>query len=168
VLSTIISRACVMFSVAALLALFGCDQQKIEKLEEGVSTEADVRAQFGVPEKTWDGAGGTRILEFNRQPEGSTNYMISIAPDGKMSALRQVLTVQNFEKIIPGMMMEDVRKMLGKPGKVSTYAMKPGETHYDWRFVQPVNQTKIFTVIFNADWRVQSTTITDDPRQQGQ
>ena len=162
-----IARGWVMVSLLGFLSLFGCDQQKIEKLEEGVSTEADVRAQFGVPEKTWDGVGGTRILEFNRQPEGSTNYMISIGPDGKMSALRQVLTPQNFDKVIPGMMMEDVRKMLGKPGKVSTYALKPGETHYDWRFVQAPNQSKIFTVIFNADWRVQSTTVTDDPRNEG-
>lgn len=165
--STFNFRGLIMISLAAMLSLFGCDQQKIDKLEEGISTEADVRAQFGQPEKIWDGQGGTRILEFNRQPEGSTNYMISIGPDGKMSALRQLLTPQNFEKIVPGMMMEDVRKSLGKPGKISNYALKPGETHYDWRFVQAPNQSKIFTVVFNADWRVQSTSITEDPRNEG-
>lgn len=162
-----VSKGWVMVSLFSIFALLGCDQQKIEKLEEGVSSEAEVRAQFGEPEKIWDGQGGTRILEFNRQPEGSTNYMISIGPDGKMSALRQVLTEQNFEKVIPGMMMEDVRKMLGKPGKINKYAMKPQETHYEWRFVQPVNQSKIFTVTFNADWRVQSTAISDDIRTDG-
>ena len=30
-------------------ALLGCDAQRIEKLEEGVATEADVRKQFGEP-----------------------------------------------------------------------------------------------------------------------
>ncbi len=40
---------------ASMLALVGCDQQRIIELEEGVATEADVRAKFGEPEKIWDG-----------------------------------------------------------------------------------------------------------------
>ena len=57
-----------MAGVLVLLALAGCDPQRIAELEEGVSTEADVRARFGEPEAVWDGAGGERILEYNRQP----------------------------------------------------------------------------------------------------
>jgi len=30
-----------------MLWLFGCDPKRISELEEGVSTEADVRARFG-------------------------------------------------------------------------------------------------------------------------
>ena len=37
-----------------ILGLAGCDQARIQELEEGVSTEADVRARFGVPEKVWE------------------------------------------------------------------------------------------------------------------
>ena len=150
-----------MVSLLGVFALLGCDQQKIEALEEGVSTEAQVRAQFGQPEKIWDGQDGARIFEYNRQPEGATNYMITIGTDGKMSALRQVLTPQNFAKIEPGMMAEQVRQLLGKPAKASQYALKPGETHWDWRFTTN-NQAKMFNVIFNADWKVQSTAITED------
>ena len=36
--------------VGALLGLIGCDPQRIAELEEGVSTEADVRKRFGEPE----------------------------------------------------------------------------------------------------------------------
>ena len=39
--------ATALAAVVGLLALAGCDQQKISELEEGVSTEADVRARFG-------------------------------------------------------------------------------------------------------------------------
>ena len=35
--------------LGALLALIGCDQQRISKLEEGVATEADVRRECGGP-----------------------------------------------------------------------------------------------------------------------
>ncbi len=58
------------------LAVAGCDPQRISELEEGVSTEADVRARFGAPEAVWDGPGGARVFEYNRNPSGHQNYMI--------------------------------------------------------------------------------------------
>ncbi|MFT5933760.1 MAG: outer membrane protein assembly factor BamE (lipoprotein component of BamABCDE complex) [Hydrogenophaga sp.] len=156
--------------VLALLAgllLAACDPQAISELEEGVSTEADVRERFGAPEAVWDGADGAQIYEYNRQPAGHTNYMITIGADGKMSALRQVLTPQNFARIEPGMAMEDVRRLLGKPMKVTTYELKR-QTHYDWRYQDGPNtsDSKIFTVVFNSDFRAVSTGSVSDPALQ--
>jgi SmpA / OmlA family len=149
--------------LATVLGLIGCDQQRISELEEGVSTEADVRARFGEPEKVWDGAGGVRIFEYNRQPAGHVNYMISIGTDGKMSALRQVLTPENFAKIQPGMMMEDVRKMLGKPMRIVPYDLKK-ETYYNWRYLTDQNNTSmVFSAVMNADMRVLRTETMPDP-----
>ena len=154
----------IMGFMSALLALVACDTQRIAELEEGVATEADVRARFGEPEKIWDAPNGGRTFEYNRQPAGAKNYMITIGTDGKMSGLRQVLTPENFAKVQPRMMVEDVRKMLGKPMKVTPYALK-NETHYDWRWMDGVNSadSKIFTVVFNADLRVVSTGSMRDP-----
>jgi hypothetical protein len=146
----------------AMCLLAACDQQRIEKLEEGVATEADVRREFGEPEKIWDTPDGARTFEYNRNPQGHQNYMITIGTDGKMSALRQVLTPQNFEKIQPGMMMEDVRKMLGKPAKVTPYELKR-EIAYDWRWMEPPNTSMVFTVYFNTDYRVLRTGSVRDP-----
>jgi hypothetical protein len=92
-----------LWALLALLALAGCDAQRISELEEGVATEADVRARFGAPETVWDEPGGSRVLEYNRQPAGQRNYMITVGPDGRMTALRQVLTPANFAGIQPGM-----------------------------------------------------------------
>ena len=155
--------------LSIILGLAGCDQQRIKELEDGVATETDVRARFGEPEKIWDardmaslpmpGAAavpGARTLEYNRQPAGQVNYMITIGADGRMTALRQVLTPQNFAAVLPGMPMETVRKMLGKPMKVTPYALKR-ELHYDWRYLNPPSTAMIFTVAFNADLRVVST-----------
>ena len=154
----------IMGFMSALLALVACDTQRIAELEEGVATEADVRARFGEPEKIWDAPNGGRTFEYNRQPAGAKNYMITIGTDGKMSGLRQVLTPENFAKVQPRMMVEDVRKMLGKPMKVTPYALK-NETHYDWRWMDGVNSadSKIFTAVFNADLRVVSTGSMRDP-----
>jgi hypothetical protein len=149
--------------MTALLVLVGCDQQRIQELEEGVSTEADVRAKFGEPENIWDGPAGARIFEYNRQPAGHRNYMITIGTDGKMSALRQVLTPQNFARVQPGMMMEEVRKMLGKPMKVVPYELKK-ETAYNWRYLDDSgNTSKIFSAVMDSNLRVIRTETMLDP-----
>jgi outer membrane protein assembly factor BamE (lipoprotein component of BamABCDE complex) len=142
--------------------LAGCDPQRIAELEEGVATEADVRARFGEPVAVYDEAGGARSFEYPRQPEGQRNYMITIGVDGKMSALRQVLTPANFARIVPGMGKDEVRRLLGRPAKMSVYAISPNE-EWDWRFLDGT-QNKVFTVTFDQAGRVVSSVAAADPR----
>jgi hypothetical protein len=158
-----ISAAATLAAVTVALALAGCDPQRISELEEGVATEADVRARFGQPEQVWDGPGGAKIFEYNRQPAGQKNYMITIGPDGRMSALRQVLNPDNFARIQPGLMMQDVRKLLGKPARVTPYALK-NETAWDWRYLEPPNTAMVFTVWFDPQTRVVRSGSAPDPQ----
>ena len=147
--------------LAALATLAGCDQQRIAKLEEGVSTEEDVRARFGRPENVWDEPDGSRTLEYNRNPSGRQNYMVTIGLDGKMSALRQVLTPATFAKVEPGLPMERVRRMLGKPAKKTPYALR-GEEAWDWRYLEPPSTPMVFTVWFDRDLQVVRTSTARD------
>ncbi len=142
--------------------LAGCDPQRIAELEEGVATEADVRARFGEPVAVYDEADGARSFEYPRQPEGQRNYMITIAADGKMSALRQVLTPANFARVLPGWRKTDVRRLLGRPAKMSVYAISPNED-WEWRFVDGT-LNKVFTVSFDKAGRVVSSVAAADPR----
>ena len=146
----------------ALVALAGCDEKRIQKLEEGLSTEADVRREFGEPATVYDQADGSRILDYPRQPEGQRNYMITIGPDGRMSALRQVLTPANFAKIQPGMGPDEVQRMLGRPAKKQTFSLKR-ETVWDWRYAEG-QKAREFSVTFDADMRVVATDMHDDPK----
>lgn len=148
--------------LAALATLAGCDQRRIEKLEEGVSTEADVLAVFGPPEHVWAGPGGERTLEYNRNPSGHQNYMITIGPDGTMVALKQVLNAHTFARVQPGMTLEQVRRMLGKPARRTPYALK-GEEAWDWRYMQPPSTSMLFTVWADRDQRVLRTSTQPDP-----
>ena len=163
------SRVTAALAAAAIstLALVGCDEQKIKELEEGLSTEADVRAQFGEPERVWSEEDGSRTFEYNRQPAGAKNYMITIGTDGKMSALRQVLAPHVFARIVPGMDENEVRRMLGKPAKMMTFKLKQ-ETDWDWNYIDPPNREMQFTVTFGPDGRVLRTLnrerLPDEPR----
>ena len=107
--------------LAALFMLAACDQQRIAKLEEGVSTEADVKREFGEPQAVFNEADGGRSFEYPRQPEGQTNYFITIDAQGKMSALRQVLKPAEFAKIVPGLDKTEERKRLGRPAKTQRF-----------------------------------------------
>lgn len=152
-------------ALAALLLggwLVGCDQSRIGKLQVGVSTEADVRAQFGEPAATYAEPDGSHTLEYPRQPEGTTNYMITIGAAGTMTALRQVLTPQTFARITPGMSAAAVRRTLGRPAQVQRYALKHQED-WDWHWLDG-QEHRVFTVSFDADARVVSTQDSVDPR----
>ena len=138
--------------LGAVLSLLGCDPQRISELEEGVSTEADVRARFGEPENVWDTPAG-RVFEYNRQPQGQKNYMITIGADGRMRALRQVLTPENFAKVNAGMGMEDLRRLLGKPARRTPYPLR-NETEWEWRWMQPPSSPMVFIAVLDADQRV--------------
>ncbi len=121
-------------------------------------------AKFGEPEAVWEGEAGARIFEYNRQPAGHRNYMITIGPDGTMQRIRQVLTDETFAKVAQGMPMEDVRRMLGKPAKVTPFELK-GEIHYDWRYLSGPNtsDSKLFTVVFDRQMMVVRTERNVDP-----
>jgi outer membrane protein assembly factor BamE (lipoprotein component of BamABCDE complex) len=158
-------RVLMMVTLTSMVAaLLGCDAQRIEKLEEGVSTEADVRKQFGNPAAVASNPDGSKVLEYPRQPEGWTNYLITIGPDGKLAQLRQQLTDANLARITPGMNKLEVMAILGKVAKSSFYELK-GEEVWDWRFKQNNQDSKMFSVTFDKQGQVLRTGVIDDPKE---
>jgi outer membrane protein assembly factor BamE (lipoprotein component of BamABCDE complex) len=146
-----------------LLALAACDPQRVEKLEEGVSTEVQVRQQFGEPITITRNADGSQVFDYPRQPEGWTNYRIVIGADGRMSSLRQLLNEDNFARVKPGMDQSQVSELLGRPGSMKRYELKQEEV-WNWRF-KPMNESRQFSVSFGPDGRVRSSATGDDPRE---
>lgn len=148
---------------AQLVLLVGCDPQRIEKLEEGVSTEVEVRKQFGDPVTITVEPDGSKTMDYPRQPEGWTNYVIKIGPDGKMSSLRQLLNKDNFARVQPGLGQQEVRNLLGRPAKQQRFDLKKEEV-WDWRFKNG-QESKMFSVTFSSEGKVTATGVGDDPRE---
>lgn len=153
-------------TLGLVAVLAACDPQRISELEEGVATEADVRARFGEPAAVYAEADGGRTFDYPRQPAGQVNYMITISADGKMSALRQVLKPVNFAKVLPGLDKTQVRRLLGQPAKVQSYALKQEEV-WDWRFADG-QENKVFSTTFDAAGKVVASATTLDARDAGQ
>jgi hypothetical protein len=102
---------------------------------------------MGKPETVWEEEDGTRTLEYPKGPEGARTWMFIIDRHGKLQDYQQVLTMQNFARIQPGMPKDDVRRLLGKPGGIVQFRRKNEEV-WDWRFLDGVD-TKMFNVHFD-------------------
>jgi hypothetical protein len=149
-----------------VLAAAGCDVQRMQEMEVGVSTESDVRAKWGEAAALYDNADGSRSLEYPRQPSGQVNYMIEIGADGKLKAIRQVLKPDQFAKVTPGLDKAQVRRLIGKPAAMQSFEAKREEV-WDWRWLDN-NAAKLFSVTFStADGKVAATAVTDDTAASG-
>ena len=175
-------RLLIVAVLAASFALAGCDDQQgqraVQKLKEffnavkpdalllkgltpGVTTEEQIRNQMGKPETERTFTDGSRRLEYPRGPQGLNTYMVDIDPDGNLQAITQVLTAANFAKVQLGMSEDEVRRLLGKPGQVAVFPLKP-ETVWSWKWREGgVTEEGIFNVHFDAFHKVYTTSRSD-------
>ncbi|WP_174464463.1 hypothetical protein [Paraburkholderia ferrariae] len=169
-------------AMMAALALAGCDGRQTDSmwqalktffdsvkpdalllkgLTPGVSTLDDVRRQMGKPETERVFDDGSRRLEYPRGPQGLNTYRVDIGPNGRLVAITQVLTAENFAKIRIGMSEDAVRQLLGKPGQIVAFHLKK-ETVWSWKWLEGgVTQEAFFNVHFGPDGRVVTTSRSD-------
>ncbi len=140
---------------APALALLGCDAG-LSQLKPGVSTAADVRKVLGEPAFEWREPDGSYTWEFPRGPTGVVTYMVDLAPDHKLKAVRQVLTDDYFAKIERGMPREAVRKLVGRPGETMFFPNLQEEV-WTWRYEIGSNDVWFFHVHFGVDGAVKRT-----------
>ncbi|KVS39751.1 hypothetical protein [Burkholderia ubonensis] len=168
--------------LAAALALSACDDKQgelnvqrirdffkaikpaqllLKGLKPGESTEADIRGTMGPPETERVFTDGSKRFEYPRGPMGNQTWFVDIDANGRYMGATQVLTAANFAKVAPGMSEDEVRRLLGKPGEIAQYPLKP-ETVWSWRWLEDgVNQDAFFNVHFGPDGRVYTTSRSD-------
>ncbi len=123
-------------------ALPACDAVNLQEIKPGLSTQAEVRARMGQPGFIHWNNDGTATWEYTRQPEGMTCYMISFGLDQVVSRMEQVLTEANFARVTPGLSKDDVRRLLGAPGKKQVFD-NFNEEVWEWRIegMPPMEET---------------------------
>jgi hypothetical protein len=138
-------RQILALAVAALVV--GCASEG-RGLVPGQSTAAEVEARMGPAADKRPAPGGETVYYYPRLPWGYATYAARIAPDGRLVALEQRLTLENAEQLKVGATRaEQVRDLLGPPfepmhqrlsGKdLWTYPMRvPGYPTPRWFLVQ--------------------------------
>ncbi len=142
-----------LLSGLTALILPACDEYNFSRLKPGESSMETVRQVMGAPAREWRDADGSQTWEYPRTPEGVVNYMLDIAPDGKLKAIRQVLTEENFARVRPGMTREQIRRLLGQPAREQYFPLK---NEYVWYWKTPGNSgaDTYFNVSFDESGKV--------------
>lgn len=148
----------------AVLGLTGCNDYLAEReLKPGISTAAEVRDRLGAPTMEWRNDDGSVTWEFARTPEGLRNYMVTIGKDNIMQSMQQVITQENFARIQAGMSHDQVRRILGKPGRIMQLHIKQQEV-WDWMYVDETRHEMHFNVHFGPDGNVAETSKSDETK----
>lgn len=137
------------------------------KVQPGQS-EADVVRLAGQPRTVYKNPDGSRQLEYNNQPFGTTVYMITVGANGQVSNVAQVLSDPYMDKIKPGLTHDEVLRMLGEPMSTQEYYFSKEEA-WEWNIesIGHGGQLKRFDVIFKDGKVVRTETRFLDPYECG-
>ncbi len=146
-----------LFATLLLLVGAGCTHFGVSGFAPGTTTEAELRARLGAPDKVWVEPDGGKLLEFSGQPSGTFCYMITVGPDGKVREIRQAFSEENLRRVVPGLTQDETRRLLGGPEEKLQFALKPEEEVWSWRIEDTTEKTVYFNAYFGVDGRVLRT-----------
>ncbi len=141
-----------MAFVSAVLALGGCAGYAPSQEFIGLSRGETISA-LGQPNPMPADVNAAKRLDFPRGPFGKHTYAVYFDDTGKAIRYQQLLTDENFAKIVPGMDESEVVGVIG----VSKDSFKLGrERGYVWnyRYVTPL--CRWFQIEFSAERKVRS------------
>ena len=137
---------------STILTLVGCDRVATGELQAGQSTVADLKLKMGEPASV-NREGDKEIWEYPLGPEGVRTYMMTINGQGTIEKIDQVLVETNFKRIVPGMTITEVRRILGRNSKEQRFGMTPNELTHKYKFNTGA-EDQYFDVTYNAEGRV--------------
>ena len=149
------TRPFVLFLTLALTALLaGCASTPAYEPKRDMlgKTRTDVVSVMGSPAVEQPTPTGVRMV-YPRGPYGRHTYVVTLDSAGTVTGWEQVLTEENFGKILPGMTAIQVESLIGPSFVKTELARKRGE-FWAYRFHSPF--CIWFEVEFDIDARVRS------------
>jgi hypothetical protein len=152
-------RACAIVSLS--LGLAAC-VQPWDAFQPGAD-QASLVARFGPPKEVYDLPNGDKHLLWPTQPLGETTVGAEIAPDGKLVKLQQILTADNFGRVVSGQWNKhDIQVNFGLPEETAYFPLMKREV-WSYRYVENNVWYKLYHFYFDDSGIVRQTQKTDDP-----
>ena len=133
------------------LLLAGCASYSGYSLKPGSSRTEDVIQVMGEPALRYQEADGSQVLFYPRGPAGVVTYMLQIDAHGILASRENVLDMQHFARIRPGMSKEEVLRIIGPPfpGWTQYFAARD-ELVWEWRWCDDYSEPARFNVLFDG------------------
>lgn len=146
-------------SLLASLLLLGCASFSGSSLKPGESSLGDVLRVMGQPAVQWTEPDGGKQLSYPRGPYGVHSYMAYLDASGKLLRIENVMHVEAFARIEPGMDKGAVLRILGPSAPQWTaYYKARDELVWEWRYCDVWYKGARFDVLFdNTSGRVRSS-----------
>ncbi|UUX94658.1 hypothetical protein [Aquabacterium sp. J223] len=123
----------VLLAAAAVLA--GCAGYPDRSIQPGISAE-QVIARMGPPAARHPAPDGGTRLEYSHPPFGKQSFMVDLDAQGRVTRVEQVLDERQFMRIEPGMTVQQVQALIGRPSERRRGGWQPDEV-WSWRHVSP-------------------------------
>ncbi|KMY86647.1 putative lipoprotein [Candidatus Paraburkholderia calva] len=172
----------VLAASIAVSLLAGCDQQQrdgamnklkaffnsvkpdellLKGLKPGETTEAQILDQMGKPETERTFTDGSKRFEYPRGSAGTTTWFVDLDRNGRFVSATQMLTAENIARVRPGMTMDQVRRLPGKPTQIAEFPLKK-ERVWSWHWLEEgANRNAMFNVHFDPSGTVVTTSRSD-------
>jgi hypothetical protein len=156
----------VLCAAMIVLSVAGCASYNGRGLTVGQSTETEVEALMGPSADRRSGPNGESRRYYSRLPYGRETYVARFGADGKLLALEQRLTEQNFQVLKVGLSRdEDLRELLGPPHKIEHFPrMQRQVWSYPW---QGLTSWRLLLVYLSDDKVVREIYSIEDPEGVG-
>ena len=153
-----------MRGLLLVLLAAGCASYDGRGLVPGQSTAAEVAALMGSAADKRPAAGGETVYYYSRLPFGHATYAARIAPDGMLIGLEQRLTLENMDKLKPGVTRAgEVLDLLGPPYRPMKQA-STGVEIWTYPFLVPgFRLPRWFLAHISPDGILREKNMIDDP-----
>jgi len=145
--------------ISVMLLLSACGAYLGYGLKPGEDQMERVVQVLGQPAMRWQNEDGSLQLAFPRGPAGIHTYMVTIAANGKLQQIENVLDEKHFASVRPGMTPDEVLRIIGPSyPNWTTYFETRDELVWEWRYCDAWGEAARFNVLFdNASKTVRST-----------
>lgn len=130
-----------------------------------LATVDDASRYFGPPAMRWTLPDGGTRLAFPQGPMGYRTWMVEADPAGQVRSVENVMRMEHFARIQPGLGKEEVLRILGPshPGW-TTYFPARNELVWEWRYCDVWSEPARFDVLFDATTGVVRSTLAQPER----
>jgi hypothetical protein len=131
-------------ALAIAVALAGC--QNFAAIAPGTPSR-EVAQRFGPANLIARDADGSELWEYPRTPSGFQRFLVDVDAKGTVRSVHQVLEEEYVSKVRIGMSHDEVRRILGTPYQIVTFAGRNDEV-WTWPY-EDTSADMLFHVHFD-------------------